>query len=209
MRRGPFTDLKTQQKWDAAAGLFDIMGGFGPEKRWRDAKIRLFSKMEGRILFLAVGTGLDISCFPGGKHIMGIDISPRMLEKAAPRADAYGGDMTIRQMDVHDMDFATASFDQVYTSCTFCSVPDPVRGLQALRRVLKPSGKLAMFEHTGSHIFSFSLMMNVINPVCRRLGPEVNRDTVANVKAAGFHVERVTNIYLYMIKTIEATAPVG
>ena len=138
---------------------------------------------------------------------MGIDISLSMLAKARLRAESYAGNITLRQMDVHYTDFAAASFDQVYTSCTFCSVPDPVRGLEALRRVLKPGGRLAMFEHTGSRTFPFNLMMNAMNPVCRMIGPEVNRDTVANVRAAGFKIDRVTNIYLDVVKTIEATAP--
>ncbi|MEE8370632.1 MAG: class I SAM-dependent methyltransferase [Sphingomonadales bacterium] len=201
------SDTKTQAKWDAAAGLFDIMGGFGPEKRWKPVKERLFSAMEGRILFLAVGTGLDIGCFPPGKEIVGIDISPKMLEKAGPRARAYPGQMTLRQMDVHEMDFAGGSFDQVFTSCTFCSVPDPVRGLTALRRVLKPGGDLKMFEHTGSRYFPFRQMLDVMNPVFRNLGPEINRDTVANVRAAGFEVHRVSNVFMDVVKTIEATAP--
>ena len=38
-------------------------------------------------------------------------------------------------------------------------------------------------------------------------GPEANRDTVANVRAAGFDIQKVNNIYLDMVKTIEATAP--
>ena len=67
-------DLKTQKKWDSAAGLFDLMGGFGPEKRWKPHKERLFSGMEGQILFLAVGTGLDIPCFPPGKEIVGMSM---------------------------------------------------------------------------------------------------------------------------------------
>ena len=199
----------TQQKWDAAAGLFDLMGGYGPEKRWKPHKERLFSAMDGKVLFLAVGTGLDIPCFPAGKEIVAIDISPKMLEKARPRAEAYPGHMTVRRMDVHDMDFADGSFDQVFTSCTFCSVPDPVAGLRALGRVLKPGGALRMFEHTGSRCFPFGLMLNLMNPVCRNLGPEINRDTVANVRAAGFDVHKVTNIFMDVVKTIEATAPLS
>ena len=200
-------DAKTRDKWDSAATVFDLMGGFGPEKRWKPHKERLFSTMHGRVLFLAVGTGLDIRCFPPGRDITGIDISPKMLEKAKPRVAAYRGQMTARLMDVHDMDFADGAFDQVYTSCTFCSVPDPVRGLSALRRVLKPGGVLRMFEHTGSRVFPFNLMLEAVNPFCRHLGPELNRDTVANVRAAGFEVNKVTNIYLDVVKTIEATAP--
>ena len=202
-------DIATQRKWDSAALTYDFMAAFGSELRWRPHKRRLFSSMQGKILFLSVGTGLDIRCFPPGKDIVGIDISSKMLEKAAPRAAAYPGKMTLQQMDVHQMDFAEASFDQAYSSCTFCSVPDPVKGLHALRRVLKPGGKLGMFEHTGSRYFPFNVMLNAMNPVCRMLGPEINRDTVANVREAGFVIDKVTNIYLDVVKTIEASAPIS
>ena len=201
------TDPRTRRKWDAAAGLFDVMGGYGPEKRWAAHKRRLFAGMDGKILFLAVGTGLDIRFFPPGKEITGIDISPKMLAKAGPRATAYPGRMVLREMDVHEMDFADSAFDQVVTSCTFCSVPDPVAGLVALRRVLKPGGRLAMFEHTGSRLFPFNAMLRLMNPLVRRFGPEITRDTVANVAAAGFAIDRVTNIYLDVVKTIEGHAP--
>ncbi len=200
-------DIETLKKWDSAAFTYDFMAGFGEERRWRPHKTRLFSAMEGKILFVAVGTGLDICSFPPGKKITGIDISRKMLEKAAPRAAAYPGEMILQQVDVHDMAFAVGAFDQVYTSCTFCSVPDPVQGLIKLRRVLKPGGYLRMFEHTGSHVFPFSVMLNVMNPIFRKIGPEINRDTVANVRAAGFELRNVTNIFLDVVKTIEATAP--
>jgi ubiquinone/menaquinone biosynthesis C-methylase UbiE len=130
-----------------------------------------------------------------------------MLEKAAPRAAAYPGEMTLQQVDVHEMAFAPGAFDQVYTSCTFCSVPDPIQGLIMLRRMLKPGGYLRMFEHTGSRVFPFNIMLNVMNPVFRKIGPEINRDTVANVQAAGFELRKVTNIFLDVVKTIEAIAP--
>ena len=199
---------ENQEKWDKAARLYDFSGAFGPERRWKAHKQRLFSSMQGNILFLAVGTGLDIACFPSGQQITGIDISPKMLEKARPRVESYSGQMTVRQMDVHEMDFADATFDQVYTSCTFCSVPDPVKGLTELHRVLKPGGTIGMFEHTGPRTFPFNVMLNFMNPVCRNLGPEINRDTVTNVRQAGFKVTKVTNVFLDIVKTIEATASV-
>lgn len=197
-------DIKTRNKWDRAAKAFDLMAGLGAEKRWEPAKRELFSHMDGKILFLAVGTGLDIPCFPPDKDILGIDISPKMLAIAEKRVDDYQGNMEIDVMDVHDLAINDNFFDQVFTSCTFCSVPNPVEGLKALKRVLKPGGELFMFEHTGSQYFPFSLMMNIMTPFSRQVGPDMNRKTVDNVKKAGFKDIKVTNIYLDVVKTIQA-----
>jgi ubiquinone/menaquinone biosynthesis C-methylase UbiE len=199
-------DLPTRKKWDFSAGFYDLLA-WGPERRWAPRKRELFANMHGRVLFAAVGTGQDIPFFPPGRDIVGIDISPRMLARARERAAQYAGSLELRVMDIHALDFPDHSFDQVVTSCTFCSVPDPVAGLVALRRVLKPGGGLYMFEHTGSHVFPFSLMLNVMTPLWKPVGPEMNRDTVANVEKAGFEIRRVDNVYLDVVKTIVATAP--
>lgn len=200
-------DTHTQAKWDRAAPTFDIMAGGGAEDRWRPFKKALFEHMDGEVLFLAMGTGLDIPAFPPGKRITAIDISPRMLEVAAPRIAAYEGEITAKVMDVHAMSFADGSFDQVFTSCTFCSVPRPVDGLRQLRRVLKPGGELLMFEHTGSRYYPFKWMMNAMTVVTRKLGPDMNRPTVANVEAVGFELVEVNHLFLDVVKIIRATNP--
>jgi ubiquinone/menaquinone biosynthesis C-methylase UbiE len=200
-------DELTQAKWDKVAPTFDVMAGKGAEKRWQPFKRELFSLMQGRILFLALGTGLDIPTFPSGKTITAIDISPKMLEQAQPRIEAYQGDITAQVMDVHELAFEDDSFDQVFTSCTFCSVPNPVEGLRALRRVLKPGGELIMFEHTGSRYYPFKFMMDAMTQITRKIGPEMNRTTVANVEAAGYQLQEVNNLFLDVVKTIKATNP--
>ena len=200
-------DKYTQKKWDKAAPHFDIMAGGGAEKRWKPFKQKLFSNMEGNILFLALGTGLDIPTFPKGKNITAIDISPKMLEVAGPRIDEYDGSITTEVMDVHDLKYEEDSFDQVFTSCTFCSVPNPIDGLKSLKRVLKPDGDLYMFEHTGSKYYPFKIMMDLMTQLSKRLGPDMNRTTVDNVAAAGFEVLEVNNLFLDVVKTIKCRNP--
>jgi ubiquinone/menaquinone biosynthesis C-methylase UbiE len=204
-------DLHAERKWDRAAARFDLMTGLGPEKRWRPIKRELFSRMgEGKILFVAAGTGLDFEHFPPGREIVAIDISKKMLEKAALRASRYqasGGSLALRQMDVEALPLPEESFDQVFTSCTFCSVTRPVAGLREVYRVLRPGGELHMFEHTGSRYFPFSLMLEVMTPLSRRFGPDLNRPTVENVVLAGFEVESVRNYFLDVVKTIHAVRP--
>lgn len=200
-------DTYTQGKWDKAAPTFDLMTGKGTENRWRPFKEELFRNMEGRVLFLALGTGLDIETFPPGKAITAIDISPKMLEFAQPRIASYDGELTAHVMDVHSLEFEDDSFDQVFTSCTFCSVPNPVDGLRSLRRVLKPGGELFMFEHTGSKYYPFKIIMDVMTQLTRKFGPEMNRTTVDNVVAAGYQLRAVNNLFLDVVKTIRAINP--
>ena len=64
-----------------------------------------------------------------------------------------------------------------------------------------------MFEHTGSRYFPFNLMLRVMDPLSRLGGPSLTRDTVANVKAAGFNVTSVNHLFLDVVKTIIAERP--
>ncbi len=198
------TDLNTQRKWDKAAANFDLMAGVGAELRWQPKKEALFANMKGKILFLALGTGLDISTFPSGQNITAIDISPEMVKLAQPRIEAYEGSIKSEVMDVHDMSFADGEFDQIYTSCTFCSVPRPVEGLAALKRVLKPGGELFMFEHTGSKYFPLNMMMKFMSIVTEKVGPSMKRKTVENVEMAGFTIDEVEFVFLDVVKIIKA-----
>jgi ubiquinone/menaquinone biosynthesis C-methylase UbiE len=200
-------DSLNRRKWDSAARTYDFMNGYGPERRWEPFKRRLFSMMWGKVLFVAIGTGQDIRYFPSRQNIVGVDISARMLDLARPRVDAYCGAIELRHVDVHDLDDPEGTYDQVFTSCTFCSVPDPVGALSVLRRVLRPGGQLHMFEHTGSHYFPFNAMLNLMSPLARRFGPELNRDTVVNVRRAGFEVRAVDPVYLDVVKMIHAVTP--
>ena len=201
------TDTLTRDKWNKSAKYFDLMAGLGAERRWEPAKRALFANIDDGALFLAAGTGLDFAAFPAGKSITAIDISPAMLEIAAVKANDYDGNIELLEMDANDLDFEDNSFQQVFTSCTFCSVPNPVHGLQQLHRVLKPGGRLYMFEHTGSHYYPFKPMMKLMSLLSEKVGPSMDRETVQNVKAAGFEVLETNNLFLDVVKTIKARKP--
>ena len=195
-----------QEKWDRASRNYDLFT-FGDDQRLGPYKRRLFRKVSGSILMVAAGTGNDFKFFPPRLTLTAIDISPKMLERAKPKADAYTGTIELRQMDVCKLDFPDAAFDTIVTACTFCSVPRPLAGLRELHRVLKRGGQLLMFEHVRSAIGPIGVMMDLMTPLVSRFGPQLNRDTVGNVQRAGFRLRRVENVYLDIVKAIEAVKP--
>lgn len=198
----------TSRKWDALSRRFDLLT-FADDRRLGPYKARLFRTIRGETLLAGVGTGNDLKFMPSALHIVAIDISPNMLERAARKAARYAGSIELREMDVQHLDFPDSNFDTVVSVCTFCSVPKPIAGLRELYRVLKPGGQLLMFEHVRSQIGPLGVLMDVMSPFASRIGPALNRDTVGNVQKAGFRLRRVENVYLDIVKTIEALRDVN
>jgi ubiquinone/menaquinone biosynthesis C-methylase UbiE len=191
------------RKWNKAAGCLDA-NKRGEELRYGAYKRHLFGKAVGNTLLVAAGTGADFKYFPSDVEVTAIDFAPRMLEYAARKVDECPAPITLVEADVTDLRFADTSFNTVVTSCTFCSVPDPVKGLRELRRVLHDEGALLMFEHVRPSNPYLGLMMDLMNPIAGMFGPNINRRTGANVRAAGFRITREFNVYLDMVKLFEA-----
>jgi ubiquinone/menaquinone biosynthesis C-methylase UbiE len=89
----------------------------------------------------------------------------------------------------------------------FCSVPIPIKGLEEIKRVCKPCGKVLLLEHVLSANRVLAFLMNLVNPlVVRAMGPNINRKTVENVANSGLKVEKVTDLAVGIFKLIEARA---
>ena len=183
--------------WDFRARLYDVCEA--SDFRRGPQKAALFKHMYGRVLFAAAGTGVDIRHFPPGKTIVAIDISEQMLAKAKKRARKYDGTLVLVQADAQDLKFRDAVFDTVATSCTLCSVPDPLQALREFYRVLRPGGRLLMFELVRSRNFLFDFALDVTTCWTRLTGTEMNRDTVSTARLAGFRMTSIESAYLDII----------
>jgi ubiquinone/menaquinone biosynthesis C-methylase UbiE len=171
--------------------------------RWREI---LWSKVEGtNILEVGVGTGKNFPYYPEDVEITAIDFSEKMLHRAKEKARDFGIKVHLEQMDVQNLEFEDNAFDTVVGSFVFCSVPDPIKGLQEDGRVCKPGGKIILLEHVLSANWVLAWLMNLVNPVVVRLmGPNINRKTVDNIGKSGLKVEKVTDLAFGIFKMIEA-----
>lgn len=189
--------------WEKRARFYDLFEG--SDLRRGRAKAKLFRQMEGRVLFVAVGTGLDVKHFPPNLEIVAIDISDEMLRRADPRCRRYAGNLCLVQGDALNLCFLDDSFDTVVTSCTMCSVPNPKRALEELYRVLRPGGKLLMFEHMRSRNQILGFALDLMTLWTRRSGTEMNRRTLETVSATNFRITKVESVFLDIILAIHAT----
>lgn len=188
--------------WNLRAKLYDLCEG--SDLRRGPHKAALFREMKGKTLFVAVGTGIDVRHFPPQLNVTAIDINDAMLRKALPRARQYAGHLGLLQASALELCFADGVFDTVVTSCTLCSVPRPVQALRELHRVLRPEGRLLMFEHVRSRQTLLGLALDAMTVLTRRGGTEMNRDTLANAVQAGFVITDVESVFLDIILSVRA-----
>jgi ubiquinone/menaquinone biosynthesis C-methylase UbiE len=167
---------------------------------------RLWEQAQGhRVLEVGVGTGRNVPYYPSESRVVAVDLSPGMLQRAVRRAGRAGRQVDFVLADAQHLPFREDAFDTVAATCVFCSVPDPVRGLKELRRVCQAGGSTLLLEHVRARNPVLGKMMDWLNPVSVRFqGVNINRDTVNNVKLAGFDVEREDSFMVSIVKMLRA-----
>ncbi|HCD53662.1 MAG TPA: SAM-dependent methyltransferase [Balneolaceae bacterium] len=199
----------TRKRYNVSSVVYDLME-WPVEWIWYNKwRKLLWKKVEGpNVLEIGIGTGKNISFYPKNIRVNGIDLSPKMLERAKTVLSNYPNErVRLQVMDVQNLDFPDNYFDEVVATFVFCSVPDPILGLKEALRVTKPGGKLHVLEHMRSRnpLFS-SMMVKLDGPIHYLSGVHIARQTVENVEAAGWKIEQVKDLTMGGIfKRIKAT----
>ena len=136
----------------------------------RRQAVEIINQRSGRVLELGVGTGLSLSMYDRSLDVVGIDISPDMLERARQKVAAEGLENVsgLHEMDAASLDFPDGSFDTVVAMYVMTVVPDPVVVMREIARVCKPGGEVLILNH-------FSEDSGVRGWVERRMAPFASR----------------------------------
>jgi ubiquinone/menaquinone biosynthesis C-methylase UbiE len=129
-----------------------------------------------------------------------------MLAKAERKAAKDNLTVDLRLMDAQALDFPDQSFDVAVATFVFCSVPDPVLGLEEARRVTKVGGQLLLLEHVLPRWQPARWIMQRMNGIARTIsGANIARDTASNVEKAGWHIDEVHPLFADIFKIIVAS----
>jgi len=141
------------------------------DKRWRRIvveKLRPLLPPAARILDVACGTGdLSIALFENmGVRVVGVDFCRPMLELAAQKKQQ----LDLVEGDALRLPFDDAAFDAVTIAFGLRNLSNVERGLEELRRVLKPDGWVAILEFSKPVVPGFRSLAAVY---CTRLLPRI------------------------------------
>jgi ubiquinone/menaquinone biosynthesis C-methylase UbiE len=207
-RTCPTPTARQKQVWDKAAPGYDKQIAFFEKIQFAGGREWLGARAHGRVLEVAIGTGLSLPCYPAGVTITGIELSPAMLAIARQRATSLGIDADLREGDAEHLPFDDASFDTVVCALALCTIPRPAAALAEMRRVLVPGGRLLLLDHVGSTwlpVYAAQWLLERIT--IRTAGEHFTRRQLPLVQAAGFQVTETERLKAGTVERIHAVKP--
>ncbi len=140
---------EVRSMFDRIAPVYDLMNRVmtaGLDQRWRRETVKAVVRPGDRVLDACCGTGdLAVAALEAGAgEVVGLDFSPRMLERARTKQQT----VTWIEGDVLALPFDAGSFDAATVGFGVRNVTDLPAALAELRRVLRPQGRVGILEIT-------------------------------------------------------------
>nr|WP_296067609.1 methyltransferase domain-containing protein [uncultured Actinoplanes sp.] len=175
---------------------------FGGGREWLGARAR------GRVLEVAIGTGLNLTHYPPDVTLTGIDLSPAMLAVARERAAGTGRHVDLHTGDAEHLPFGDSSFDTAVCALSLCTIPDPVAAITEMKRVLAPGGRLLLLDHIRSSWPPVRAGQWLLEQLTiRAAGEHFTRRQLPSVIAAGFEVVETQRLKAGSVERIHARRP--
>ena len=161
---------------------------------------KIVPEATGEILEIGFGGGLNVPFYDPSKvkKIWALEPSEGMRRMA--QSAVNGTDMDIEFIDLpgEQIPLDDNSVDTVLVTYTLCTISDTEAALQAMRRVLKPQGRLLFCEHGKAPDENVARWQNRLNPAWSRIagGCQMNRDIPALINEGGFSIKIDERMYI-------------
>ncbi len=156
-----------------------------------ELRSRYVPRARGEVLEIGIGSGLNLPHYTGAvTSITGVDPSAELNEKARERAADLDIPVSVLGISGEDLPVGNNHFDTVVCTWTLCSIPNPYRAVEEMRRVLKPGGELLFVEHGRSDDPRIQKWQARVEPLWKKIGGGCHLTRRADdlLEAAGFRV---------------------
>jgi ubiquinone/menaquinone biosynthesis C-methylase UbiE len=154
----------------------------------------------GDVLEVGVGSGLNFPFYSSEVHrVYGVDPSPELQKMARKRMTGQPIKVEfLSQSAEDDLPLCDRSIDTVVMTWTLCSIPDPLKALRQMKRVLKSDGRLIFVEHGRAPDSRVAAWQDRLNPIWKRIGGgcHLNRKIDALLVESGFAIDELRTTYL-------------
>lgn len=156
--------------------FYDVVGNIFNASR-RKAIATLSPTSSDDILMVGAGTGIDLQFISSYKSITATDITPAMVKRLQERVKKLQmPGVSSLVMDGHRLRFEDNSFDLAMLHLILAVIPDPVKCLQEVERVVKPGGRIVVFDKFVKKGESATLFRKLANLFTSFLFSDINRD---------------------------------
>ena len=164
-------------------------GDDAQHRLYGEHKRELFADLEGTVVEIGPGTGVNLPYLPDGLRWIGLEPNPHMHGYIRDRLEDRDLDATLRTDPAQDTGLPDDSVDTVISTLVLCSVPDVEATLAELRRILRPGGRLLFIEHVAADRHTpLCWFQHGIRPLWKAVadGCHPDRDTATWLQQAGF-----------------------
>jgi len=159
----------------------------------------LLQGAHGEVLEIGLGTGLNLPHYPGSVSCLhAVDPAPLLPNRVAQRSRVVAFPVQIKQVSAETLPFDDRTFDCVVSTWTLCTIPDPVKALREVRRVLKPNGVFLFLEHGRSEDAKVATWQDRLNPLQRVIGCgcNLNRKIDQLIGQAGLAITKLDRFHM-------------
>jgi len=209
----------TRREFTRQAGAISRAPAFDDPRLISRIQAALGAHGAGRILDLACGPGiLAADLAPGASSLVGIDVTPEMVERARERCHGLGLEgLAFRVAEAEALPFSDREFDAVVTRLAVHHFRDPARVLAEVRRVLAHDGVLVLADVVTSENAPDATLHNALEQLrdpshVRMLSPRELRDAVEAadlevLSEESWEVERSFEEWAAIVDDEDRTAP--
>lgn len=154
----------------------------------------------GDVLEVGIGSGLNLPFYSAEvRRVYGVEPSAELQKMARKRMAGQATKVEfLLQPAEDDLPLSDMSIDTVVMTWTLCSIPDPLKALRQMKRVLKPNGRLIFIEHGRAPDSRVAAWQDQLTPFWKRIGGgcHLNRKIDDLLVGAGFTIDELRTTYL-------------